>query len=166
MHAARRVGCGVQVRPRTVLLPTPPATHHGRATASSSSATTTTTTTGATIPGCSGANPYYPALLSDALTFVGGGLCWGLAKASAAANLSPPPGAGTGEGSGGVAGNVVSEEADSRGEAGRGDPAVEASVLRGKPSAALLLMTHMLRIDVGEVEAASAMQVKHLFIGG
>lgn len=151
----------MQVRPRAVLLPIPRATHHGRATTSSSA-----TTTGATIPVCSGANPYYPALLSDALIFLGGGLGWGLAKASAAANLSPPPGAGTGEGSGGVAGDIVSEVANSRGgaggEAGRGDPAVEASLLQGKPSAALLLMTHILRIDVGELEAASAMQVKPL----
>lgn len=161
IHAARRVGCGVQIRPRAVLLPTPAAAPRGHATTSSAA---TTTTTAATTPGCSGANPYYPTLLSDALTFLGGGLSWGLKKASAAANLSPPSDVGAGEGSG-VAGGVVSEEA-SRGAAGgdgaRGHPAVEASLLQGKASAALLLMTHLLRIDLEELETASAMQVKPL----
>lgn len=56
---AVRAGCGVQLLQRTTGLP------------------------------CTmGSNPYYPALLSDTVVFLGGGLCWGLGKSSAALGLS------------------------------------------------------------------------------
>lgn len=145
----------MQVRPRAVLLPTPASTSHGRETAASATAD-------ATIPGHNGVNHYYPTLLSDSLTLLGGGLCWGLAKASVAANLSPPGATGgAGEGSGCAGGGVISEA--TRGEEGGEDPAVEASFLQAKPRGALLLIFHLLRIDVRELETASAIQVNLFF---
>lgn len=39
----------------------------------------------------SGLNPYYPALLTEAITLFGAGLCWGMEKASATLGLSFAP---------------------------------------------------------------------------
>lgn len=105
-------------------------------------------------------NIYYPALLSDALEFLGAGLCWRLDKASSALRLLGRE-CGIGEVEGAVDGGPAAG-----GRAGeRGAAAVVAGVaggvwpLQGLSHPADLLVAHVLRIDAGTMEAVSAGQV-------
>lgn len=154
-HAARRTGCGVQLRVSTTTAPdnataraSPSSRHHPSTGAPAAPAATADDVT------CEGTNLYYPALLSDALEFLGAGLCWRLDKASSALHLG-------GEADGSVAGGpAAGERAGERGAA-----PVAAGVaggvwpLQGPSDPAGLLVAHVLRIDAGTMEAVSAGQV-------
>lgn len=109
-----------------------------------------------------GANLFYPALLSDALEFLGAGLLWRLDKASSALRLVPNArGAGEAEGGGVGGGAAAGEPAGGRGAA----PVVAAGVaggvwpLQGPSDPADLLVAHVLQIDAGAMEAVYGGQV-------
>lgn len=141
-HAARRVGCGIQLRVRTTL------PSDAVAAVAANAATTTDSC-------CAGTNLYFPELLSDALEFLGAGLCWRLDKASASLNVLSPRDGGVEEGRSGVFDVAAEVPADIR----RAPQVVGGSLLQGPSDPAALLITHVLRIDTGAMEAASASQV-------
>lgn len=136
IHAARRVGCGVQLRVRST-------------TSSDAAAAAAAATTGDSR--CAGTNLYFPEILSDALEFLGAGLCWRLDKASAALHLSSRGGVERGV----VSGLTGEGPADKPGA----PRVVEGLPLQGPSDPAILLIKHLLRIDTGTMEAASASQV-------
>lgn len=159
-HAARRTGCGVQLRVSTTAAPvnaTAPPSPSSRHNAPGGPATPTDPAP------CQGTNLYYPALLSDALEFLGAGLCWRLGKASSALRLVPRE-CGVGEeAEGSVTGGSANGErvGGERGAAPvvAGGTAGGVWPLQGPSDPAELLVAHVLRIDVGTMGALSARQV-------
>lgn len=154
-NAARRVGCGVQLRPR----PTAPPIFErlgGHAPAFGGDLTSTSGATDST-------NPYYPSLLCDTLAFFGVGLCWGLEKASAAANLLGP-GVGIDAGLNAEGGLVSESTGRARGRNWR-TSAGKTPPLQGAPEPALLVMKHVLGIDSVEKVYADEVGVLRRRVG-
>eukprot|EP00752_Nemacystus_decipiens_P002252 g2133.t1 len=155
---ARRTGCGVQLRVSTTAAPV-------NATVPFSPLSRHRAPAGIVDPApCEGASLYYPALLSDALEFLGAGLCWRLDKASTALCLVPRE-CRIGEAGGGVTGRGATGE---RADRERGAAPVVAGAaagvwpLQGLSDPAELLVAHVLRIDAGTMEAASEQLVSCL----
>lgn len=99
-----------------------------------------------------GTNPYFPALLSDILVFLGAGLCWGLSKASAAVNPTSLYA--------GAAAELECEEGIvPKANAGRRSNYEAHFPLQAPPDRALLIMKHVLNIDAGALSTDCAYQV-------
>lgn len=165
-HTARRTGCGVQLRVSTTTAPgdatAPPSSprHHPGPVTPAAPVSPATVANPAT---CEGTTLYYPSLLSDALEFLGAGLCWRLDKAFSALHLAPRE-RGIEQADGDVVGGPAAGDGGRAGGEWGATPTVAGAAggvrpLQGPSNPADLLVAHVLRIDAGTMEAASAGQV-------